>query len=451
MSSFKEFIMINTILDVDYKNNIFEYPELTRLRGEPTTSSLMTLENEIKANAQSVMTTLGGGNNGHLGLVLDPTRYGRIPGTSVYNCPTLPTLVFAATATGPQIALQKEIYYENLRLFKETNAVERVLVQQIVSAVDAKYLKALQNSRTNKITGDIPAIMEHLLTNYGDVTKEELRSVCNTVEQLTFHPNEPIDVIFTEVDMLSDLSEIAKSPLSEAQKIDLAYVVIQKTQKFKSDLKSWNQKTTLHQTWENFKIHFRKAQKELRRTGDLTIEQSISHAELVDRITEGVQQAVQQQMQPDDTTILAANLANENNTQQQLDELQERYNELIMATTSEQQITDHQPYNNNHPPQYQNQYQQNNQQRYQNQFYRNQNQPTYNNRQYGGRSQNSRYAGRQPSFPRQQGVFQTSYCWTHGICGHASNRCRNKMRGHKNEATINNRMGGSNFRQTRFR
>ena len=143
MSSFKAFNMINTILDVDYKNNIFEYPQLTRLRGEPTTSFLMTLENEIEANAQSVMTTLGGGNNGHLGLVLDPTRYGRIPGTSVYNCPTLPTLVFAATATGPQIALQKEIYYENLQLFKETNAVERVLVQQIVSAVDAKYLKAL--------------------------------------------------------------------------------------------------------------------------------------------------------------------------------------------------------------------------------------------------------------------------------------------------------------------
>ncbi|GFH49736.1 hypothetical protein CTEN210_06212 [Chaetoceros tenuissimus] len=37
----------------------------------------------------------------------------------------------------------------------------------------------------------------------------------------------------------------------------------------------------------------------------------------------------------------------------------------------------------------------------------------------------------------------TEYCWTHGACNHKSPECRNKAEGHKDEATKNNRMGGS--------
>ena len=37
----------------------------------------------------------------------------------------------------------------------------------------------------------------------------------------------------------------------------------------------------------------------------------------------------------------------------------------------------------------------------------------------------------------------TGYCWTHGACNHKSTECRNKSEGHKDEATKDNRMGGS--------
>ena len=67
---------------VDLKQTFFDYPELSKIAGEPTLGSLMTLRNELKANAQSVATTLGGGANGHLGLVLSAEAYDQIaPGT----------------------------------------------------------------------------------------------------------------------------------------------------------------------------------------------------------------------------------------------------------------------------------------------------------------------------------------------------------------------------------
>ena len=36
------------------------------------------------------------------------------------------------------------------------------------------------------------------------------------------------------------------------------------------------------------------------------------------------------------------------------------------------------------------------------------------------------------------------YCWTHGGCADISSTCTRKANGHKEEATFNNCMGGSN-------
>jgi hypothetical protein len=45
----------------------FQHKVLTRVHGQPTYESLKTLTTEIKANAASVPSTLGGSLYGHLG------------------------------------------------------------------------------------------------------------------------------------------------------------------------------------------------------------------------------------------------------------------------------------------------------------------------------------------------------------------------------------------------
>jgi DNA-binding protein H-NS len=37
----------------------------------------------------------------------------------------------------------------------------------------------------------------------------------------------------------------------------------------------------------------------------------------------------------------------------------------------------------------------------------------------------------------------SKYCWTHGACAHFSRDCSSPENGHKNEATFENKMGGS--------
>ena len=59
--------------NVDYIKNNFIYPVLTKIRRVPDYEGLRPIKNELKTNAGIVLSDLGGGSNGHLGLLLtDP-------------------------------------------------------------------------------------------------------------------------------------------------------------------------------------------------------------------------------------------------------------------------------------------------------------------------------------------------------------------------------------------
>ena len=83
------------------------------------------------------------------------------------------------------------------------------------------------------------------------------------VESMNFPPNEPVCTLFTEIDQLSTIAELAKAPLLERQKINMGYLLLQKVQVYTMVLTKWNQQGANKHTWENFKMHFRDAQKAL--------------------------------------------------------------------------------------------------------------------------------------------------------------------------------------------
>ena len=58
------------------------HPWITRIIGEPDYQSLDKIYKQIKANAVSIHSTLGGGNYGHLGMIVNPTTYARNSATA---------------------------------------------------------------------------------------------------------------------------------------------------------------------------------------------------------------------------------------------------------------------------------------------------------------------------------------------------------------------------------
>ena len=108
-----------TQANIDYKNNLFEHPELTRIVGEPSTATLITLQAKIRDNAQSVQSDLGGGEHGHLGQVCTPEAYcSLVPNAAPYERPENPgRLLVAEGLMQYQIAQYRDEHAESIRIF----------------------------------------------------------------------------------------------------------------------------------------------------------------------------------------------------------------------------------------------------------------------------------------------------------------------------------------------
>ena len=67
-----------TIGAVDYAASYFKYKTPTPIQGTPTNKTLKRLKQELRANASSVETDLGGGDHGYLGLLLTDAEYAAV-------------------------------------------------------------------------------------------------------------------------------------------------------------------------------------------------------------------------------------------------------------------------------------------------------------------------------------------------------------------------------------
>ena len=92
----------------------FQHKVLTRVHGQPTYKTLQTLlTTKIKANASSVPSTLGGGQYGHLRLILSAARYATLANTVPWVSPPNPgPFAPPAGGTGPQIEAAKDVWRE---------------------------------------------------------------------------------------------------------------------------------------------------------------------------------------------------------------------------------------------------------------------------------------------------------------------------------------------------
>ena len=71
---------------IDYHTTVFEYPNLTKIHGEPIFEGFQVIHKELMVNTQKVQSDLGSGAHVHLGLVLSPQRYTWLISNACYVC-----------------------------------------------------------------------------------------------------------------------------------------------------------------------------------------------------------------------------------------------------------------------------------------------------------------------------------------------------------------------------
>ena len=408
-------------MNINYKTDLFEHERLTPIVGKPDYISLQRLKKQIKANAQAVPSTLGGGNHGMLGLVLSEVEYALVSAVAFVREPYPGDLTFPTNTTNLQSKVIENVYKKRMSKYETCIGVEKALRQQIVKAIHEDWLEPLRNSTSDMLQGTIPEIIQHLFTQHGDVSADALDTKEDAVKNMPYDPErEPLDKVFTEVEHLSEFATAAGIPYSRPQKIKIAYLILKRLKVFNHAITRWNisiRATPANNTWVNFKTFFRQEYEDLREVNELTVGASqFGNANLVSQIVEAVQESLtvptnesHVEAPNESTPPFAAN--NTTSIPTQSDPMTALMQQMILMNNNMMQTM----HTNN-----------------------NQSSGSRAGRGSGrGRNRSGRGRGRN-SRPRRM-----RYCWTCGWTFHDGAHCRTPTEGHKGEATIDNRMGGS--------
>ena len=151
-------------------------------------------------------SNLGGGVNGHLGLVLSQSEYKNISDIS-YQQPKHPgKLSIPASAKSTEISRLTKQNEETLREFRKNIDVKQTLIKQIVTAIDTTYLKSLQNMDTNTITKNVYEVLQYLFRRYGKVTKEKLQTEEMQLKLFAYNLQDPLVILLDKVEDITKLA-----------------------------------------------------------------------------------------------------------------------------------------------------------------------------------------------------------------------------------------------------
>jgi hypothetical protein len=427
---------------INYRESFFQHPALTKIDGDPTYTNLAKLERECKANAKSVRSDLGGGQQGHLGLISSTAAYARIAPGTPFQRPNLPPPP-ATIGTTAVIAASRLTYDEQMSAFNKCTLIERTIVQQINTALDDDVLADLIDDATGLLVGTVPDIMQELYDTYGTVTPQALTTAKAKLEITTYNHARPIANLFTAITDYAHMAEASGATETPEQLINIGLIVLTRTTVFTNDIRTWNEKPAAAKTWPEFKTHFRTAQKAIKRSQPPTTTDALGYHREANSAKEGDDAASRISISShdgDELTVaetaaaelaehqLEAHLAHIASSNHQNQTMMAQM-QTLMSTISDLQSKVNQSSSTNG---------------YRNDGGRN------NGRRGRGRSQHGGNANQQHGSNQQGGSQQGSrpqqprkYCWSHGLCAHDSPSCTAQKTGHQTTATMQNMQNGS--------
>jgi len=350
---------------------------------EPSYTTLRIAQTQLNSNAQSIHSNGGDGNHGHLALTIAAATYTALTGIPFIppvNPPIQP--VHVAGATAPQISETNRQHLENQKIYSTYIATDKALLKQLLEAFPATYAQTLYDQELGWGNLTCLELLTYLWTTYGEITPTELEANLIAMKQ-PWTTEQPIDTVFDQLTQAIRFSIAGHDTITDATAVRNGYTIIEDTGLFTTACHDWRQKATADKTLNAFKTHFRAADKDRRRT--TTTGAAGYHS--ANTIT----------TPPTDTATALTAIQNM---------------QTLLATPA---------------------------------FLTLLSQAQSNNRNTEHAFTTARQATQQTT-NRTPTDNELSWCWTHGTTqntGHNSITCQHKSNGHQDNATADNKMGGS--------
>jgi hypothetical protein len=227
---------------------------VTKIHGQPTNKDLTILEKELIAILANIPTTLGGGNHGHAGILMDPARYlltAGIPFVNPANPGNYPAGVAGNAAAGARARAEAQ-HKEEVKEYETFQGVTQATKDIIMEAVDHEYLLEIEDEILGFLNETPISIMNHLRNRGGALDFADTKTLlaerdgewdASEVPQIYFNRVEKAIQGLTRAGINSDLNE----------RRDMALFYLKATGEFDAAVREWENKPAADKTWQNIK------------------------------------------------------------------------------------------------------------------------------------------------------------------------------------------------------
>ena len=247
-------------MSIDMKATTFVFPHetLTPVTGKPTHESVTLLRKEVYANAFQNECTLGGGDNGYLGIIMPTEKYKQAQINA--GITEADTFEFTKPAAPDPLAASATILRTNKDIL-DYKAMEGHLKRQILTAIDREYIEALDDDSIGFARITAKALLEYIVTKYDVITYAELKTNRDRLDE-AWDSSEPIHRLWSRTLQVQRFAEAGHKPIDDETAMHTLLTVLQKTGVFTIHITIWKQKPVNTWTMKAFQDFFDEADKE---------------------------------------------------------------------------------------------------------------------------------------------------------------------------------------------
>ena len=228
----------------------------TKIHGQPTDHNVTLLEKELIAIAATIPSTLGGGNHGHAGLIVEPAKYLTMTGGTAFIQPGNPGIYpagLAPNAAAGTRAREEAEHKELIAQYEIHKGVEQALKDIIIQAVDEDYLLEIEDETLGFLNETPRSMIIHLRNRGGALDFADTKTLLTERDQ-EWDASEIPTIYFNRVEKAMQQLTRAGITSDLKERTDMALYYLKSTGEYDAAVREWETKPVATRTWANIKI-----------------------------------------------------------------------------------------------------------------------------------------------------------------------------------------------------
>jgi hypothetical protein len=235
---------------------VFPHETLTKIDGIPTHESMTLIRKELYANAYANECTLGGGDNGYLGLIMPTEKYIQLQRDNNVTRP-----IEFKQPDPPDPTASATVITTTSKIILDCKTMEAQLKQQLLAAVDREYLNALDDDCMGLGQVKAKALLAFMEKKYDIITYDEIIANRAKLDE-PWDASEPIHKLWSRTLKVQRFATAGKKPIDDDTAMHALLNVLKDTGVFMTHITIWKQKPVNTWTMSAFQEFFDEANRE---------------------------------------------------------------------------------------------------------------------------------------------------------------------------------------------